>query len=205
MKTPRFLFVFLAVTVFLIAACGGTPAPPAPTATLEKATVEVSSVEEPTGQPSTEASLEPSPVEPTPTQSQFAPFCAAATSGCEVPVVTMLDNSYCVEKVPYAIMSVPAGTTYDSGELDFQCRDQMHSDGTMRLTCHSVTGKQLTSFDLHLCNSACSVPALQMGAGQCPEGYGYDPANSCCAAPPPASSDGCSVYKVDLGACSVSE
>jgi hypothetical protein len=117
----------------------------------------------------------------------------------------MLDNSYCVEKVPYAIMSVPAGTTYESEELDFQCRDQMHSDGTMRVTCHSVTGKQLSSFELQLCNSACSTPALQMGTGQCPEGYGYDQTNTCCAAPPPASSDGCTVYKVDLGACVVSQ
>lgn len=200
MKTPRVLFVFLAVTVSLLSACGGTTPPAEPTATLEQA-----AVEEPTVQTPTVAPVEPSPIVPTPTQPQFAPFCETVSSGCEAPVVTMLDNSYCVEKVPYAIMSVPAGTTYESEELDFQCRDQMHSDGTMRVTCHSVTGKQLQSFDLRLCNSACSVPALQMETGQCQEGYGYDSANACCAAPPPASNDGCTVYKVDLGACAVSQ
>jgi hypothetical protein len=200
MKTPRVLFVFLAVTVFLLTACGGTSPTTEPTATLELA-----AIEEPTVQPPTVAPVEPSLVEPTPSQPQFAPFCDTASSGCEAPVVTMLDNSYCVEKVPYAIMSVPAGTTYESEELDFQCRDQMHSDGTMRVTCHSVTRKQLQSFELRLCNSACKVPALQTGTGQCPEGYGYDPANTCCAAPPPASNDGCTVYKVDLGACAVSQ
>lgn len=200
MKTPQFLFVLLAVAALLMAACGGPPAAAEPTATLEQP-----STEEPTAAPPTSAPVEPSLVEPTATQPQYAPFCESAASGCEAPVVTMLDNRYCVEKVPYAIMSVPAGTTYESEELDFQCRDQMHSDGTMRVTCHSVTGKELWSFDLQLCNSACSTPVLQMGTGQCPEGYGYDQANVCCAAPAPASSDGCTVYKVDLGACTGSQ
>jgi hypothetical protein len=200
MKTPRFLFVFLAAAVLLLAACGRLPATAEPTATVERPPVE-----EPTAAPPTTAPVEPSPVEPTPTQPQYAPFCEVAPSGCEAPTVTMLDNKYCVEKVPYAIMSVPAGTTYKSEEMDFQCRDQMHSDGTMRVTCHSVTGKQLWSFELQVCNSACSVPVLQMGTGQCPEGYGYDEANMCCAAPPPASSDGCTVYQVDLGACTGSQ
>jgi len=71
----------------------------------------------------------------------------------------------------------------------------------MRVTCHSITGKQLWSYDLQICNSVCSTPALQMGTGQCPEGYGYDSANLCCAAPAPASADGCTIYQVDLGAC----
>lgn len=199
MNTRRSLFVFLPLAVFLLAACALAPPPAEPPATLEQ-----SPVGEPTSRPPTMAPVEPSPIEPTPTQPQFAPYCETAPSGCEAPVVRMLDNSYCVEKIPYAIMSAPAGTTYKSEELDFQCRDQMHSDGTMRVTCHSVTGKQLWSFDLQVCNSACSASPLLMDTGQCPEGYGFDQANSCCAAPTPANNDGCTIYRVDLGACSVS-
>lgn len=199
MKTPRSLFVFLAVTVFLLAACQVAQPAAQPTATLEQPPLV-----EPTISPPTSTPVEPTPAEPTPTQPQYAPFCETASNGCEAPVVRMLDNSYCVEKIPYAIMSVPAGTTYESEDLDFQCRDQMHSDGTMRVTCHSVTGKQLWSFNLQVCNSACSASTLQMETGQCAEGYGYDQANLCCAAPAPASNDGCTVYKVDIGACSVS-
>lgn len=205
MKMPRFLTELLAVISFLLAACGGNPPAVEATATREQPPVEQTPVEEPTTQLPATKPVESLTALPTPTQPQYAPFCEIASDGCESPVVTMLDNSYCVEKIPYAIMSVPAGTTYESEELEFQCRDQMHSDGTMRVTCHSVTGKQLTSFELQLCNSACNVPALQMGTGNCPDGYGYDSSNSCCAAPPPASSDGCTVYKVDLGACSVSQ
>jgi hypothetical protein len=113
----------------------------------------------------------------------------------------MLDNKYCIEKVPYAIMAVPAGTTYESLDPDMACVDQMHSDGTLRVTCHSVTSKQLISYDLKLTNGTCSAPALQMGTDQCQEGYGYDAANQCCAAPSPASGDGVTTYTVDLGAC----
>lgn len=199
MKTPRFLLVTSATAV-LLAACGGVVPVTGPTAKLEQPTVV-----EPTDPPSTSVPVELSPVEPTPTQPQYAPFCATAPSGCEAPVVTILDSSYCVEKVPYAIMSVLPGTTYESEDLDFQCVDQMHSDGTMRVTCHSVTGKQLWSYDLQVCNGACSLPALQMDTGQCPEGYGYDSANTCCMAPAPAGSDGCTVFQVDLGACPDSE
>jgi hypothetical protein len=192
MKATRILFVFVVATLFLLAACGGgAPAEPAP-ATEAPAAVEPAPVE-PT-QP-------PEPAAPEPTQPQYAPLCEAAPTGCEAPTVEMLDNKYCVEKVPYAIMSVPAGTTYESLDPDMDCVDQMHSDGSLRITCHSVTSKQLISYDLKVCNGSCTAPALQMGTGQCQEGYGYDAANQCCAAPAPAGSDGCTTYRVDLGAC----
>jgi hypothetical protein len=198
MKTARFLFILVALTSVLLTACGGAaPAEPAPA-------VEQPPVVEPA------APAEPAPVEPAqpaapaasePTQPQYAPFCEAAATACEAPTVEMLDNKYCVEKVPYAIMSVPAGTTYETMDPDLECVDQLHSDGSLRVTCHSISSKSLVSYDLKLSNGACSAPALQMGTGQCPEGYGYDSANLCCAAPSPSSGDGSTVYTVDLGEC----
>jgi hypothetical protein len=196
MKTPRFLFVVATVASFLWGACAGPPSTPEPTAAVEQSLQPT--VVKPTIPPPTTSPIVP----PTgPTQPQYAPFCESAPPACGAPIVTILDTSYCVDKVPYAIMSVQPGTTYETPDLDFQCVDQMHSDGTMRVTCHSVTGKQLWSFDLQFCNSACNTPALQMGTGQCPEGYGYDSAKTCCAVPVPANADGCTVYQVDLGAC----
>lgn len=191
MKTARFLFVFVAVTTFLLTACGG-PAPAAEPAPV----VEQPQEPAPTPIPPTVAPAEP--VEPT--QPQYAPFCEAAATSCAAPTVEMLDNKYCIEKVPYAIMSVPAGTTYESLDPDMECVDEVVS-GTTRITCHSLTSKQLWSYDLRVCDGSCSAPALQTGTGQCPEGYGYDPTNTCCAQPAPAGSDGCTTYRVDIGAC----
>ena len=195
MKTARVLFVFVVAALFLLTACAGsTPTEPTPAEQLPV-----------TGPTATPAPVEPTntvePPTPVPTQPPYAPFCDTSPAGCETPTVKMLDNKYCIAKIPYAIMSVPFDTTYESPDPDLQCIDQMHSDGSLRLTCHSATGKELYSYDIKVCNGACSAPALQIGTGQCPEGYGYDPANMCCAAPIPASGDGCTTYTVDLGAC----
>ena len=191
MKTARFLFVFVAVTTFLLTACGG-PAPTAEPAPV----VEQPQEPAPTPIPPTVAPAEPAE----PAQPQYAPFCETAPTSCEAPTVELLDNKYCIEKVPYAIMSVPAGTTYESLDPDMACVDEMVGD-SMRITCHSVTSQELWSYDLKVCNSACSAPALQTGTGQCPEGYGYDPTNMCCSQPAPANAGGCTTYRVDIGAC----
>jgi hypothetical protein len=139
------------------------------------------------------------PVEPV--QPQYATLCQAAPTGCEAPAVTVLDNQYCIDKVPYAILSVPAGTAYESQDPDMECVDQLHEDGNLRVTCHSLSGKDLWSYDLKLCSGACSAPALELGTAQCQEGYGYDAANQCCAAPTSSGNDGCTIYKVNLGVC----
>jgi hypothetical protein len=197
MKTARILFVFVVATLFLLTACGGgAPAEPAPASEQPPAVLPPTAVPAPV-----EPTQPAAPALPEPTQPQYAPFCEAAPAGCEAPTVELLDNKYCIEKVPYAIMAVPAGTTYESLDPDMVCVDQMHSDGNLRISCHSVSSKQLWSYDLKLCNDACSAPALQVGTGQCPDGYGFDAANQCCAAPSPASGDGCTTYRVDLGAC----
>lgn len=197
MKIARTLLVFMVAAIFLLTACGGAaPAEPAPAAEQPVA------AEPPTAEPAPPEPTQPAePPPPEPTEPQYAPFCDAAPAGCEAPTVEMLDNKYCIEKVPYAIMSIPAGSTYESLDPDLACVDQMHSDGSLRVTCHSLTSKQLWSYDLKVCNSACAAPALQVGTGQCPDGYGFDAASQCCAAPSPASGDGCTTYTVDLGAC----
>lgn len=196
MKTARFMFVFAAATILLVS-CGGL-APVDEQAPI----VEQPQEPAPTSVPPTSVPAEPASAVAVSTQPQYAAFCEATDqTGCQVPTVDMLDNKYCIEKVPYAIMAVPAGTTYEALDPDMTCVDQMHSDGHLRITCHSVTSKELWSYDLKVCNGACKAPALQMDTGQCPAGYGYDPNNLCCAAPVPASGDGCTTYTVDIGAC----
>ena len=191
MKLSRILFV-LAAAILLLTACD-----------IETPTAEPPIVEQPQEPAPTPVPPTATPTKPAPSpEPQYAPFCeASAPASCEAPVVEMLDNKYCIEKVPYAIMAVQAGTTYQSLDPDLDCVDQSHNDGSLRVTCHSLTSKQLWSYDIKVCNSACSAPVLQMETGQCPDGYGYDPTNMCCAAPSPASVDGCTIYTVDLGGC----
>lgn len=194
MKLTRTLFFLAAAMVLLLAACGPTAAP-------AQEPVQQPAVQQP---PATEPPAPPPVEEPPaaePPQPEYAPTCQSAPAGCAAPEIEMIEKAYCIKKVPYAIMSVPPGTTYESLDPELDCVDQMHSDGNMRVSCHSVKSRQLWSFDVKFCNSACTAPALDMNSGQCQEGYGYDAANQCCAAPSTDSDAGCVVYQVDLGAC----
>jgi len=193
MKTARFLFVLTTVTLFLLTACGGQ----IPNTQTAPVAGQPASVEQQTSAPTAEQDDLAAPVQP-----EFAPFCeTSSSSGCQSPDVTMIDPKYCVEKVPYVIISVPPGTSYEALDADMECVDQMHSDGNLRVTCHSLSGKDDWTYDLKLCNVACNPPALEVGTGQCPEGYGYDAVKVCCAAPLPASADGCTIFQVDLTVC----
>jgi hypothetical protein len=198
MKSVRFIFIFVVVATFLLTACGGPAPAPEPASAAEQPQQPAPTP----APPPTTAPVEPAAPAEQSTQPQYAPFCeASAPAGCEAPTIEVLDNKYCIEKVPYVIMSAPAGTTYESLDPDMACVDQLHSDGTLRITCHSVTSKSLISYDLKVSNGACSAPALQTGTGQCPEGYGYDPTNMCCTAPSPSGSDGSTTFRVDIGDC----
>ena len=193
MKTIPVSFLFAAIISILVTACSGQV--PGTQAVQDIGLTSISEVE--TTSPTATQEELAAPVQP-----QFAPFCdAASSSGCQSPDVTMIDPKYCVDRVPYVIISVPPGTSYESLDPDMQCVDQTHSDGNLRVTCHSLSGKDNWSYDLKLCNIACNPSSLEAGTGQCPEGYGYDAVKVCCAAPPPASADGCTIFQVDLTVC----
>jgi hypothetical protein len=187
--------ILLLTAGLLLAACVPAPTP----APVEQPVQPQPVVELPTQAPP------PPPPEPTavqPPAPQYAPFCQSAPVACQPPTIELRDNAFCVEKIPYAILAVPAGTTYESQDAGMECIDQATADGSLRITCHSKEGKQLWSYNLKVCNGSCSAPSLQMGTGQCPEGYGFDATNQCCAVPPAAGSEaGCIIYRVDIGGC----
>ena len=187
MNKSGILFAFATSLLMILTACGAQ-APTQAATEVEQPVVVV----EPTTQPLAVSQ---------PTQPQYAPFCQAAAAGCSAPEIEVLDKAFCVNKWPYIIMKVPAGTTYEPVDADLICQDQLHSDGSLRITCNDVEGQQLLSYELKVCNSACSAPALATGTGQCPDGYGYDSGNQCCAQPSTSGGDGCVVYTVDIGAC----
>ena len=190
MKKYPVLFALIAVLLLALSACGGGPAP-TPEVVVVKETVVV---EVPAAAPTAE------PAAAQPAAPQYAPMCAAAPADCQPPEIEMGDNSFCNEKQVYAIMSAPAGTTYESTDPTMKCVDQEHADGSLRITCW-IPGEQLLAYDMKVCNSACAAPALDMNSDQCQEGYGYDAANGCCAQPPSGGEPGCALYTVNIGTC----
>jgi hypothetical protein len=112
----------------------------------------------------------------------------------------MGDNSYCNEKQVYAIMSAPGNTSYESTDPAMKCVDQVHADGSLRITCW-VPGEQLMAYDMKVCNTECAAPTLDMNSDQCQEGYGYDAANQCCAQATSGGEAGCTLYTVNIGTC----
>jgi hypothetical protein len=190
MKPVHLLLIVFALGATLLSACGPSAAP------TQAAPPPV--VEQPTMAPP--PATEPPPVIVEPTQPQYAPFCQAAPAACEPPTIEMRDNKYCVKKQVYAIMAAPAGTTYEPIDPGLTCSHQMTADGTMRIQCQA--DKPLWTYQLKVCNSACSAPALAMDTGQCPAGYGFDATNQCCASPAAGGGDGCTIYKVEVGNCS---
>lgn len=159
-------------------------------------------VETPTSVP-TAISL---PVNPTPTQSviasptsiQPAPLCSVDpfASVCALPEVTTL-SKLCVKKVPYTLVALPPESTFEVVDPGLVCRDEGLRGGKRQISC---TGPQLYSYDLKVCNSACSVLPLETGTAYCEDGYGYSADAGCCW-PVPVLEAGCILYKVDISAC----
>ncbi len=189
-KTNLVMAVMVVLLAVLISACGSSAAP----ATQQAAPpVEV--------QPTQPApAVDTQPTQPAPTTQSFAPACASTTS-CPAPALTDTDptNTYCVEKYPYQNISLPQGTTYEVLDTsgDFKCADSgTVVDGKAVISC---TGKELTTYELKLTNTACGASNLQTGTGQCQDGFGYDAAQNCCA---PVNASGASTtIKVNIGAC----
>jgi len=132
-----------------------------------------------------------------PSQPQLAPFCQDAATTCDAPVANVRDK-FCSNKVPYTLMAFPEGTSFEVITPGFTCSDEGLRDGNQMVSC---SGPELYSFDLKVCNTACNSIGTDSADGQCPEGYGYDSAQQCCAAVP-APDSGCIVLKVDLRDCS---
>ncbi len=162
------------------------PAPlPTPTPTLEPptlTTVPLTSTN--TAEPPTATLEVASPI-------PFAPACSV--NQIPVPVVKET-NRACISKIPYTTISFTAGSTYQASDSALKCEEEATQDGSTIMTC---TGKELTAYDLKVCNP----PKLTNAElSKCSADSTFDSANQCCAAVAPASA-GCTVFKVGIGGC----
>ena len=183
------LIALLILAVFALSACTSVFVPvgtsiPAPTPII---------------QPTNPPPLPTQPVPPAPTTIQSAPMCTTdpLATACTAPVAEERDK-FCVKKVPYALIALPPGSTFQPAEAGLMCTDEGIRDGLQMVSC---TGQRLYSYKLKVCNSACAAAApLAAGSNQCPSGYGYNAGASCCW-PMPAPDAGCTLVKIDIGTC----
>ncbi len=141
----------------------------------------------------------------TPTIVAQAPFCvwdATPTPGssqCTLPSGTQRDQ-FCVSKVPYTLIAIPAGDTYQVLTPGITCSDAGIKNNFQLLTC---TGLASYTFAVKVCNADCAllpVTATAQPTGACPNGYDYLSDQQCCQA---AQNDqnGCLTLKFDTGVC----
>lgn len=178
----------------ILTACGSNAAPTAPT----EMPTQVPVVVPPTAVPTVPAPIEPVLPSPTP-EAQYAPFCqpGGVPSQCAAPVAEAIDK-FCSKKIPFTLIKAPPGSTFEELTPGFNCTDGGVRSGSLMITC---SGTELNSFDLKICNPACGSTTGVTDTGQCPQGYGYDAAQQCCAAALPEGEAGCIKLKVDIGTC----
>ena len=179
--------------LLLLAACGTFPSMATPTLTAMSA-------------PSPSPTLTPTSL-PTLTLTPLpqAFFCVSVNTptpvpGCILPTAQERDR-FCTGKAPYTLIAIPFGTTYQVVTPNFSCAAVGKSRGSQLLVC---TGPQSYPFQIKVCQSGCASasPPLQSGStGYCAQGYNYDQANQCCAAPA-TDQNGCVTLNFGTRACS---
>jgi serine/threonine protein kinase len=136
--------------------------------------------------------------EATATATPFAPFCPAeVVPQIAVPVVKET-NKTCTKKSPYTTIAIPQGSTFEPLSQGFSCANAGIVNGKLLISC---TGKQLFSFNLKVCNPPLNTPTPAPNTGKCPQGANYDATNQCCM-DLSAKDAACTIFRVDLRACS---
>ena len=131
------------------------------------------------------ATLSPPPTEtlvpftPTP---EFAPVCEPDAASiptpadCQLPIAEQ-SSIFCTNKIPYNLILINEGATYEVLSEGFQCTDAGINNGKKIVTCTGLMG---SSFELKVCDPACAVPTVQAEITQCPQSYIYDNLRGCC-------------------------
>jgi hypothetical protein len=177
---------------------------------LQSAPVQIPETETPlpTAQPTETATLPPLPTEtaiPATPTVVFAPVCepgAALVStpvGCQLPIAEER-STFCTSKVPYNLIVMNEGTTYQVLNEGFRCLDEGVSDGKQRISC---TGPMSTGFQLRVCDPACAIPTVQAELTQCPQGYIFDTVQGCCTQELQPVEQGCIVLSLGTKSCVV--
>jgi hypothetical protein len=140
---------------------------------------------------------------PTP---EFAPFCEPDAMSnqipeCQLPIAEQ-SSVFCTNKVPYNLVLINPGSTYEVLSDGFKCSDEGMKDDKQMITC---TGQMASTFEIRVCDPACAIPAVQVEITQCPQNYFYHTQLGCCAQGPQPQPVGqnCVVLSLETRSCVV--
>lgn len=136
---------------------------------------------------------------------KFAPFCEPSSanvltptpSQCQMPIAEQ-SSLFCTNKVPYNLILINEGATYESLNEDIACSDAGRKDGKQMLTC---TGPMGFPFELRVCDPACGIQPFQAGTTHCPQDYNYNDFLRCCEQTPHPSDANCVVLSLETKRC----
>jgi hypothetical protein len=160
----------------------------------------------PTASPIETDTLEPAATEfiaPATATPKFAPFCEPSSASiitptpCQRPIAEQ-SSSFCSSKVPYNLVLINAGSTYETLNENFRCSDGGMKDGKQILTC---TGPMSSPFELRVCDPACAAPKFQTEITHCPEDFIFDELQGCCTKNPQLTDQSCVLLKLQTQRC----
>jgi hypothetical protein len=148
------------------------------------------------------------PTEPLPSLTptpEYAPICESdATSvptpaACQLPLAEQ-SSVFCTNKVPYNLILINAGSTYEVLSDGVTCTDAGIKDEKELVTC---TGAMASAFQLRVCDPACAIPTVQAVITQCPQQYTFDSLRGCCAQGEQPAGQNCTVLDLAITSCVV--
>jgi hypothetical protein len=193
--------------ILIVVSC--SPQAPQPETETPASTVGPTETETsiPTASPTAIATLVSIPTEfvpPAPSTPKFAPFCespvvSTTPSQCQLPIAEQ-STVFCTNKVPYNLILINEGATYEVLEDGFKCSDAGLKDDKQIVTC---TGPMASSFELRVCDPACALPVFQTETTACPQDYKFDTLRNCCTQKLQPADQNCVLLKLETKKCVV--
>jgi hypothetical protein len=162
----------------------------------------------PAPSPSETPTLETIPTEtslPAYATPELAPICPVTGDNlpsnpqCEITIAEQ-SSVFCNQKVPYNLILINAGATFQTLTEGFECTDAGMKDDKQMVTC---TGPMASQFNVQICDPACALPTVQAELTQCPDGYMFADLLGCCTQEFQPSNSGCQVFTFETTSCIV--
>jgi hypothetical protein len=199
MNKTYFSIILTGLLTFIVTACN------IPSGLISEADTETPL---PSPSPSETPTVETIPTEtrvPASATPELAPLCPAYGDNgppypqCEIAIAEQ-SSVFCNQKVPYNLILINKGATYETLTDGFECTDAGMKDDKRMVTC---TGPMTSNFNVQFCDPACAAPTVQAEITQCQDGYTFDDLLGCCTQETQPTNLNCQVLTFESTSCIV--